>query len=115
MDKDEWMRQGWAFASAACDEPKPTGHIAREHAATLDVPTFVEKYEKPNLPVLIAGCADEWKAVKKAAWHPKKLFETYRHRRFKCGEDDEGYPVKMKLKYFLRYMVRAPYGACARS
>jgi histone arginine demethylase JMJD6 len=38
------------------------------------------------------------------AWEPRRLFESYRHRRFRCGEDNAGYPVKMKLKYFLRYM-----------
>ena len=35
---------------------------------------------------------------------PQKLYQRFRHRRMKCGEDDDGYAVKMKLKYFLRYM-----------
>ena len=35
----------------------------------------------------------------------QRLYERYRHRRFKCGEDDDGYPIKVKLKYFLRYVA----------
>lgn len=38
-------------------------------------------------------------------WTLKKLKENYGERLFKCGEDDDGYKIKMKLKYFLRYLA----------
>jgi hypothetical protein len=101
----EWMKQGHAYNPSLSDEPKPAGHIATEHASSLSVAAFRERYEAPNLPVLIDGCADAWPAAR-GAWHPAALFETYRHRKFKAGEDDDGYPVKVKLKYFLRYAAR---------
>jgi histone arginine demethylase JMJD6 len=104
LDLKDWTKQGWAYDKDCCKEPKPMGTMPYEDARKLSVEQFIEKYEAPNVPVMLTHVADDWDAVK-GAWLPGKLLEKYQDRRFKCGEDDDGFPVKMELKQFLRYMA----------
>ena len=76
--------------------------MPRIHVDKCSVEDFRQYFEAPNVPVVVDGIVDKWSARKE--WTFENLFEKYRHRRFKCGEDDDGNQVKIKLKYFLRYM-----------
>ena len=59
--------------------------------------------ERTGTPLIITGCADSWGA--RENWTFENLLARYGNSLLKCGEDDEGYKVKIKLKYFLEYLT----------
>jgi histone arginine demethylase JMJD6 len=79
--------------------------IPRFSCSNITVEGFINKYEKNYIPCIIEGipAAEGWKAVEKWSF---KYFKIFGKRYFKVGEDDDGYKVKLRMKYFLTYMKK---------
>nr|CAD7432108.1 unnamed protein product [Timema monikensis] len=99
-NKVDWT----CLAIAENFEPFKTVVDNVERIQVKDVPPneFIDKYESTYKPVVICGVQDSWKATYK--WTLERLDKKYRNQKFKCGEDNEGYSVKMKMKYYIQYM-----------
>lgn len=76
--------------------------LNRINADLISREEFIERYERPIKPVIITNITKTWSAQDK--WTLNYFLKQYRNERFKCGEDDNGYNVKMKIKYFVHYM-----------
>ncbi len=107
----EWQREGFGPCGSrhSCfkalqrlgDLGPPVSRVdAREVSAN----EFMAKFEAAGLPVVIRNVMKAQNWADKEAWLPDKLQYRFKDARFKCGEDDDGYSVKVKLKYFLEYM-----------
>ena len=66
---------------------------------------FIQFYEEKKIPVIIQNIpkVENWKGHELWDFHyfKRKLFKD---RYFKVGEDDDGYKVKVRMKYFLKYL-----------
>jgi histone arginine demethylase JMJD6 len=69
---------------------------------------FIERFESKNIPAVIIGALDGWNLDN---FHPTKLAYTYRHEKFKVGEDDDENVVYLGMKYFMHYSLSDPNGA----
>ena len=107
ISRGDWTRQGAAAADLTgtnCIESLDQEYIVpRVHASQLTPEQFVTKYEKPKQPVIIEGLLEEWPA--RSAWLPAELLKRFPDTRFKVGSDDEGYPVRMKLKHYFMMVL----------
>lgn len=77
--------------------------IHRLPCEILTLSHFQEQYELRNIPCIIQNIplVENWPAWSKWNFNHLKIFKD---RYFKVGEDDDGYKVKVRMKYFLRYL-----------
>ncbi|KAK3602615.1 hypothetical protein CHS0354_034198 [Potamilus streckersoni] len=101
-DKDGWYKNNYA---ETLDLSKETIHdnVERIDVRKVLPEEFIEQYESRYKPVVLTHVQDNWQAVEK--WTLHRLQKKYRNQSFKCGEDDDGYSVKLKMKYFVDYMA----------
>ncbi|CAJ0579825.1 unnamed protein product, partial [Mesorhabditis spiculigera] len=102
--RPELKNYGWETLGYASNYSLPPLHdnIIRLDGQQLSVEEFREKYERPGIPVLLSGLTEGWLANEK--WTTERLLKRFRNQKFKCGEDDDGYSVKLKMKYYYDYL-----------
>ncbi|KAJ1454152.1 hypothetical protein M885DRAFT_522319 [Pelagophyceae sp. CCMP2097] len=107
----DWSKDGFAsrrasdFDALATADVFGTEEISRE-PHTLSQADFAEKYERTSTPLVVRGC------VEHEAWPARTRWRSYGELlktagaadlRLKCGEDDDGRTIKMRLDDFARY------------
>ena len=96
---DQWAWQKCSYQTAL--QPPPTlDNMERVHCKDLSVQEFIRRWEAPCLPVVIDGLAD---AVM-PKWQPTQLLHRFANVKLKCGDDDDGRAVRIKLRHYRRYV-----------
>jgi len=104
-DWEDWTKQRYAEKLdlySIIQKVQARDTVERINGNHVDIEEFRDRYERQEKPVVIQGTMKHWQANEK--WSLERLTKKYRNQKFKCGEDDDGYSVKMKMKYYVKYL-----------
>jgi histone arginine demethylase JMJD6 len=86
--------------------PHPRVLPAMLDGSELTYEEFASVYEAHGIPCVISKIPETegWAAAER--WQLENLEQDrdLLERKFKCGEDDDGHSIKVRLKHFLRYL-----------
>lgn len=78
--------------------------IHRIPCQILTLSDYINYYEVKKRPVLIQNIPKMENWLGNDKWNFHYLKKTFGERYFKVGEDDDGYKVKTRMKYFMKYL-----------
>jgi len=84
------------------DDPSVANNIDYVDMNKITTEEFQRKYIKALRPCIMLNAMNHWQANEK--WTKHRLAKKYRNQTFKCGEDDDGNSVRMKMKYYIKYL-----------
>lgn len=102
LKSEDWCKYDYLNKFDLSLESAPDIDIDRIDINKVSVEEFIDKYERPYKPVIILNAQNDWLAKEK--WTLEKLEKKFRNKYFKVGEDDDGYSVKLKMKYYKQYV-----------
>lgn len=95
----DFLYQPWISAAVAIDPAwLTTESVDRREGLTVE--EFIEKYEKPGIPVIFTDVIPKWTAAKE--WTPERLLAKYGDKKFNVSAT-----VKMTMKDFFHYESQA--------
>jgi histone arginine demethylase JMJD6 len=101
---EDWTKHSYAASDLIKRlRSSVTDTVTRVQASELTEEEFCDRFERGSQPCVVGGLCEGWDAQSK--WSLVGLLKDYGGEKFKVGEDDDGYAVYVKLKYFLRYML----------
>lgn len=112
LEAADWKDDVCVLSSSSTTTTATTAVAAQQHlpvrldARETDVDTFTRRYEGTATPCVIANvpAVERWPAVRRWTLDAMSRDETMRSRVLKCGEDDDGRGVRVRLRHFCSYM-----------